>query len=102
MLCSDGLWANIENERMGAVLESGLPLQEAIDNLVREAEQRAIPDSDNISAICLRWREQIAPTNAKKKPKVSPTNLQDELTQAIDDLKLAIKGFETKHKQEKK
>ena len=56
-LCSDGFWAPLSDAYMAQELGAHLELQTMLDLLAREAEERASPSSDNVTAVALRWME---------------------------------------------
>ncbi len=55
LLCSDGLWAPLTDAHLAGTLGEQLELQASLDTLAMEAELRATPASDNITAAALRW-----------------------------------------------
>lgn len=57
LLCSDGLWAPLGDELIAERLGDELDLQTALNALAEEAENRAAPASDNITAVALRWQD---------------------------------------------
>ncbi|MHB8565329.1 MAG: PP2C family protein-serine/threonine phosphatase [Acidiferrobacteraceae bacterium] len=59
LLCSDGLWEAFDAREMALHLREAV-LEEALDDLLLAAEERMDGHSDNVSAICLRWREPRA------------------------------------------
>jgi serine/threonine protein phosphatase PrpC len=101
LLCSDGFWANIEEEEMAFAFQEQAPLEKVIKELARAAEVTAHPESDNVTALAMRWhessrwiqREQVA---QKSKPKSKPDS--DHLHSAIDELTHVIGVFENKIK----
>ncbi len=106
LLCSDGLWAHAKEQMMGKQFSNNKPLTDIINTLVQKAAEEAAPESDNVSAISMRWRMT---ESAAEKPD-SPEQLtqgqpqqppEDDISQAIDDLKSAIEQFETDKTQEK-
>jgi serine/threonine protein phosphatase PrpC len=102
ILCSDGLWGHIKEDDMGAALTHPRPMAEILSDLTRQAQESASPDSDNVTAIGLRWQssggEVVAGTEPDIPKKASAT--QDELNQAIEELKNAIEAFETKEENQ--
>jgi serine/threonine protein phosphatase PrpC len=60
LLCSDGFWGPLSERQIIAGLESGT-LAEGIARLSSLAQERAGPDSDNVSALGLAWHEDAAP-----------------------------------------
>jgi PPM family protein phosphatase len=103
MLCSDGLWTHTRDEVMARVLSGKLPLATSISSLVQEAVNDATPESDNVSAIGLRWNmtgDSSEKQDSIKQQTKEPS--EDSVTQAIDDLKSAIEQFETTKTQETK
>ncbi len=99
LLCSDGLWAHIKEEIMGAALMHPDPMSDILLDLTRQAEEIAYPDSDNVTAIGLRWqnRDTKADAEADLDPdtQTTPVASQDELNRAIEELKNAIEAFES-------
>ena len=103
MLCSDGLWAHAKEDVMGRILTGNLPLASSISSLVQEAVNDATPESDNVSAIGMRWCMATDNTEKKESPEQhAPEPQEDNISQAIDDLKSAIEQFETTKNQETK
>jgi PPM family protein phosphatase len=103
-LCTDGLWAHIEEEDIGAALASDTPLERVVDDLVREAELHAFPESDNVTASALRWQREAATGRAalvvQAKGDEEETRPQDKLSLAIEELTQAIGAFEAKTRKE--
>lgn len=86
LLCSDGLWAPLnENMISEALFASSLP--QAVDRLAYQAEFRSYPEADNISLIALRFIS----ANADEKDLGEPE--PDELLQTIDALNQATEKF---------
>ena len=57
LLCTDGLWANLEDEDFVRFAQTvGKPLREALTELGTRAVAASAPYSDNTSAAALRWR----------------------------------------------
>ena len=54
LLCTDGLWSVLPQHEMASWLTSQ-PILKAAPQMMREAEKRGGPESDNLSAICVRW-----------------------------------------------
>ncbi|HET7649887.1 MAG TPA: PP2C family serine/threonine-protein phosphatase [Gammaproteobacteria bacterium] len=58
LLCSDGLWAPLDDRYIASELgDNHLELQMALDVLAAEAESRASPSSDNVTGVALRWQD---------------------------------------------
>ncbi len=57
VLCSDGFWAPLSDDYLAKELSLNLELQTTLDVLAAEAEERASPSSDNVTAVALRWIE---------------------------------------------
>ena len=56
LLCTDGLWSTLSDERMSEILHCGV-ISYAVPDLLDEAEQFSQINGDNISAIGLQWHE---------------------------------------------
>lgn len=61
LLCSDGVWEAFAENELGRYLNYD-SLDEGIEEMVIEAEHRRREACDNMSAVCLRWRDH-APRN---------------------------------------
>lgn len=55
LLCSDGFWSPLGDVQLASALGDTLTLQAGLESLALEAELRATPVSDNITAAALRW-----------------------------------------------
>jgi PPM family protein phosphatase len=55
VLCTDGFWAALTDVQMARALGEQLELQASLEALAMEAELRATPTSDNITAAAIRW-----------------------------------------------
>ncbi|HWP95189.1 MAG TPA: protein phosphatase 2C domain-containing protein [Gammaproteobacteria bacterium] len=55
LLCTDGLWASLDDAAVAQALSNATDLQEALDTAARTAEQEAHPHSDNVTAVAMRW-----------------------------------------------
>ncbi|MEO8303600.1 MAG: protein phosphatase 2C domain-containing protein [Betaproteobacteria bacterium] len=78
LMCTDGLWGAIGNDELAARL-TGAPILKAAPEIMREAERRGGADSDNLSAIVVRW---------------GPETLVDEPTTTITET-LGLGEFQT-------
>jgi serine/threonine protein phosphatase PrpC len=56
LLCSDGVWEAFAENELGRYLDYD-SLDEGIEEMVIEAEHRRREACDNMSAVCLRWRD---------------------------------------------
>ncbi|MBL0719400.1 serine/threonine-protein phosphatase [Piscinibacter sp. Jin2] len=54
MLCSDGLWGNLDEDMLVAALSDGPP-EDALPALAEAALDAGGPRCDNVSALALRW-----------------------------------------------
>ena len=56
LVCSDGLWANLDDTDIAAFWQAdGKPLAQALVDLVEQAVKASAPHSDNATAAALRW-----------------------------------------------
>lgn len=58
LLCSDGLWEAFTPEEITQYLKSR-SLEEAVEQMVFDAEDKRPGRCDNTSAVCLRWEEGV-------------------------------------------
>jgi len=54
LVCSDGLWSGVDDERIAAISEAANPLADALGELAEAAVISNAPHSDNTSAAALR------------------------------------------------
>lgn len=57
MLCSDGLWSYLSNERMAEILGSGRGMAHFINSMLDIAEHLGGAQGDNLSAIGVQWED---------------------------------------------
>lgn len=55
LLCSDGIWANLKDEEIAALLHQPPTLQAALEQLGKRAVKASAPHSDNSTAAVLRY-----------------------------------------------
>jgi serine/threonine protein phosphatase PrpC len=98
LLCSDGLWSHIGESEIGEALQGQSELSEIILDLAQQAEAAAFPESDNVTAIGLRWNEGKAEVDEEQTQEEEAATIdpEDELNRAIEELKHAIEDFESK------
>jgi serine/threonine protein phosphatase PrpC len=100
MLCSDGLWSKTDEIQMAKAFCSNTPLAQTLEDAVNNAAETAAPSSDNVTAIALRWHMEqpkvAKPVQPQKEQQKDPA--QDDVTQALDELKSAIESFENEKK----
>ncbi|MFL9709832.1 PP2C family protein-serine/threonine phosphatase [Methylobacillus sp. Pita1] len=58
LLCSDGLWAQLSDERMQDILNSGLGIAHSVPSLLDAAERLGGKNMDNLSAIGVQWESK--------------------------------------------
>jgi serine/threonine protein phosphatase PrpC len=99
LLCSDGLWSHVGEDTMGSALQKPMELSEIMLELARQAEEDAYPESDNVTAIGLRWSGEEAQSSEKQSQETQENTTvdpEDALNNAIEKLKHAIEDFESK------
>jgi serine/threonine protein phosphatase PrpC len=84
LLCSDGFWGALHEAGVGVALQSPEPLDLIIPELVRLAERNSNPESDNVSAIGLRWMSPTQPSEEAPELERELQNTIDELEEVID------------------
>jgi len=96
LLCSDGLWAPLDDAQMGTILETH-PLQQSLDLMTEQAERNSYPRSDNISVIALRFisnDEPVATTPAAKNGARKRAANEDPVKSAIAQIEEVLKEYE--------
>jgi serine/threonine protein phosphatase PrpC len=107
LLCSDGLWGQLEIGEISAILDH-FPVASALPQLMDHAELRGGEKGDNLSAITLRWGDESrffserAISAATAPLGASLTSLQDffssaadnrEIEQAVSEIQDIIKKY---------
>lgn len=92
LLCSDGLWANVTEARLLEILEND-NLADAIETLAVTAEQKAWPQSDNITAVALRWEGLEGETATTEELDAADAAEPDPVARAIAELDQALAEY---------
>jgi serine/threonine protein phosphatase PrpC len=61
LLCTDGLWEALSADELSGYLKYAM-LDEGIEEMLLAAENRMKQRADNLSAICLRWQDNVTTT----------------------------------------
>jgi serine/threonine protein phosphatase PrpC len=101
LLCSDGLWSALDEQRLCELPAEGETLEARINQLTDEADVATYPHSDNISLAGLRWlmeqpeTQPDAPAEDAAAPSrdTSPEEPRDPLQQAIEDIQRAMLDY---------
>lgn len=94
LLCSDGLWAPLDDAQMGNLLED-YSLQAALDVMAEKAERNSYPRSDNISVIALRFISNTGPARQEQRAATKPSDAAaDPLMSAIAQIEEVLKEYE--------
>lgn len=102
LLCSDGLWGQIPDEKLLPQLRHHGSLDRMASGLARAATQAGAPGSDNVTLVTLRWLGEDAPQQDTTQPLAVPAAAADPITEegadqlhdAISLLRDAIEDFE--------
>jgi serine/threonine protein phosphatase PrpC len=87
LLCSDGLWGQLPEERLAVGIADG-DIEEALEKLAHDAELNSFPKSDNISAVAFHWLSNEKTRSTAYKP------LSDDLDDLSDGLDAIIKTLD--------
>jgi len=60
LLCSDGFWGALDMDKAAQTLADADDLDACLESLGQEAENNSAPDSDNITAVAVRWHTEEA------------------------------------------
>jgi serine/threonine protein phosphatase PrpC len=55
LLCSDGVWAPLDEPTVGRLCDEGADLGDTLDQVCDAATKTAAPHSDNTTAVAIRW-----------------------------------------------
>ena len=104
LLCSDGFWSALpERSLVDSLYKTVQPLTTCITRLSRQAEQNSKPESDNVTAIALRWQKKainlepadISMTLADNaSPHRKPKDRETEVQEAISELRDLVDQFD--------
>ncbi len=104
LLCSDGLWSNVEEQGLGDKLAEPAPLGRQINEIAHDAERSGQPQSDNVSVVALRWRDATgapaapsAADEARRRGAGTSAVDDDELASAIAEIKRASQNLSREH-----
>lgn len=85
LLCSDGLWSQLEDQEIGEILHNG-PVTDTMPVLFSLAESRAdAKTGDNLSAVALNWGR-----TGDTRHSVSTTSMPQDINTAIIELSSSI------------
>lgn len=104
LMCSDGLWGGISEEKICTKL-SLTGLEDALEDMAQTAEHETYPISDNISVIAVHWQQEgdAVPTQTDaatgEEPSQEVIESTDKLDIAIDEIERTIKQFESEMKK---
>ena len=82
LLCTDGLWGVTSGELMAIALK-GANLLHALPMLLSQAEVKAGPHGDNLSAVAVRWEESYVDEASSSIS--TQTMTQDEVTTRLEE-----------------
>jgi serine/threonine protein phosphatase PrpC len=99
LLCSDGLWGPLGDERLAAAFDSDEPLDELLQRTAQLAADEASPSSDNVTAVALRWLVKgIEPAAIDEEEDLPPE--ERKLRQAVSNLSSALDSFRNRKEPE--
>jgi serine/threonine protein phosphatase PrpC len=94
MLCSDGLWASMDDEHIAVHLAESVALSRLVDDLAGQAEANSYPKCDNVSLVALRFIEN-GTRAAQRVPEHGVTTQDDSAVDAvIDEINAALQRAE--------
>ena len=99
LLCSDGLWGAVEQQRLGLMLAEKSSLSDQVQNMALRAEHESAPRSDNISVAALRWLSGPTGSNHSSVSHTGVASHDDKLAAAIDYINQAYQEFEEELKK---
>jgi PPM family protein phosphatase len=96
LLCSDGLWSALSQDRIEALADNA-DLAAGLDTLSESAQRASYPHSDNITAVALRWHDDQDATRAPagQDSRGRTRRPPDRLTSAIAEIHRAIRKYGT-------
>jgi serine/threonine protein phosphatase PrpC len=103
LLCTDGLWAAFRPEELIPYLLYP-SIDEGVEDMLHDAEEKMQQASDNLSAICLRWEDKAAhgqPLENSKATDVDHKTLWEKAKTKTLKQKVKEKAVKTNKKQRK-
>ncbi|MEN8178229.1 MAG: protein phosphatase 2C domain-containing protein [Pseudomonadota bacterium] len=102
LLCSDGFWGALsERPLVDTLYKTVQPLAASINMLSSQAEQNSKPESDNVTAIALRWQKTVInlepadiSMSLTDNAAPQPGNREEEVQQAISELRSLLDNTE--------
>ncbi|TCV84115.1 PP2C family protein-serine/threonine phosphatase [Sulfurirhabdus autotrophica] len=89
LLCSDGLWGELTNNEIAAILQT-YPINQALPELLDHAEFRGGEDGDNLSGVAMIWGD---PTRLVQQDPVSTAAMPvDTFTTKMDTFDIPKEG----------
>ncbi len=103
LLCTDGLWSSVPEPQLINMPGYG-DLEQSLNRLADEAETGSYPNSDNISAVALRWLSGSTSTASDQNASspaaaTEPAKNKDELEEAIDEIHRAMLEYASEMKK---
>ena len=104
LLCSDGLWGQLDEQQIIRQLtQEETPLHSSLHQLATSAEQSSIAESDNVTAIALRWHTERSDDALAQNFSASfidtqstdPSAAEKNVDDAIHTLRYAVDNFDT-------
>lgn len=106
LLCSDGFWSALpERPLVDALYQDPQPLADTISSLSKLAEKTKQPESDNVTAIAMRWQKSsfdLDPADISMcltdnaGPHKQPGRREEEVQEAISVLRDLLENTDTK------
>lgn len=109
LICSDGLWAQIDDKTLDSVINEPFPMSRITNLLAHKAEAQGFPESDNVTLTAIRWLNSaesdllLKRLNLNKLQDNHPlqqTAPNDNIDNVLDDLRESIENFEIEMQEE--
>ena len=100
LLCTDGLWEALSADELYGFLKYAT-LDEGVEEMLLAAEHRMKQRADNLSAICLRWQDNVTNTLPIQSRAMTETNHKTLVEDAhIRNAEQKLRGHGTKEVQD--
>lgn len=100
LLCTDGLWEALSADELYGFLKYAT-LDEGVEEMLLAAENRMKQRADNLSAICLRWQDNVTSILPIQSQAMKETNHKTLLEDAhIRNAEQKLRGHGTKEVQD--
>ncbi|NOY15338.1 MAG: protein serine/threonine phosphatase 2C family protein [Gammaproteobacteria bacterium] len=91
LICSDGVWQGMAIDEVSEYLYEGNDLEDSMDNMLEEIEQRNSEKCDNVTVVALAWDDKTMPGKSMQHEQIRDLT-DNELWRAARDAENGVKS----------